>query len=150
MEVSELAARSTEKYFCGQEIIIAFFAHDMNSYKGTEVVCKQRNRVHILENCAVLGYYATSSGLSLPTFPDNLSVPSSRVKKMGPIDCPETSVRSCHYSLHNNLEERSSHLLRGGSLKSRKEHSFHHHHHHIVRPCILIVVYVYLLLSMYF
>jgi hypothetical protein len=31
-------------------------------------------------NCAVLGYYAASSGNFLPTFQDNLSVPSSGVK----------------------------------------------------------------------
>jgi len=30
------------------------------------------------ENCALLRYYAASSGYSLPTFRDNLSVPSSR------------------------------------------------------------------------
>jgi hypothetical protein len=30
---------------------------------------------------ALLGYYAASSGNTLPTFQDNLSVPSSRVKK---------------------------------------------------------------------
>jgi hypothetical protein len=28
--------------------------------------------------------------------------------KMGPIDCPETSVRNYNYSLSNNPEERSS------------------------------------------
>jgi hypothetical protein len=39
---------------------------------------------------------------------------------MGPIGCPETSVRNCHHSLRNNPEERGSQLLRGGSLKSRK------------------------------
>ena len=38
---------------------------------------------------------------------------------MGPIGCPETSVRNYHYSLCNDPEERSSLLLRGGSLKSR-------------------------------
>jgi hypothetical protein len=38
--------------------------------------------------------------------------------KMGPTGCPDTSVRNCHHSLRNNLEERSSDLLRGGSLKS--------------------------------
>jgi hypothetical protein len=38
---------------------------------------------------------------------------------MGPIGYPETSAVNYHYSLRNNLEERSSHLLRGGSLKSR-------------------------------
>jgi len=53
------------------------------------------------ENCVILGYYAASSVNSLPTFRDNLSSPSSRVGpilkgslKMGPIDCPETSVRN--------------------------------------------------------
>jgi hypothetical protein len=41
--------------------------------------------------------------------------------KMGPIGCPETSVRNYHYSLRNDPEERSSQLLRGGSLKSRQD-----------------------------
>ena len=40
--------------------------------------------------------------------------------KMGPMGCPDMSVRNYHYSLRNNPEEHSSHLLRGGSLKSRK------------------------------
>jgi hypothetical protein len=52
----------------------------------------------------------------LPTLRDNLSVPSSGIKKkkkswplkMGPIICPETSVRNYHYSLRNNPGERSS------------------------------------------
>jgi len=34
------------------------------------------------ENCALLGYYAASSGNFLPTFQDNLSVPYSRVKNI--------------------------------------------------------------------
>ena len=38
---------------------------------------------------------------------------------MGPKGCPETSVRNYHYSPRNNPEERSSHMLRGGSLKPR-------------------------------
>ena len=38
---------------------------------------------------------------------------------MGPIGCPETSVRNYHYALRNNPEQCSSHLLRCGSLKSR-------------------------------
>jgi len=37
--------------------------------------------------------------------------------KIGQISCPETSAKNYHYSLRNNPEERSSHLLRGGSLK---------------------------------
>jgi len=55
------------------------------------------------ENCPLLPYYATSSGTSLPTFPDNLI--GSRLKLIGR---PETSVRNCHYSLRNDPEERSS------------------------------------------
>ena len=39
--------------------------------------------------------------------------------KTGPIGSPEASVPNHHYSLHNNPEQRSAHLLRGGSLKSR-------------------------------
>jgi len=57
----------------------------------------------------MLGYYATSSVNFLPLF---------RVNLCGPIrfqGCPETSVMNYHYSLRNNPEERSSHLLRGGS-----------------------------------
>ena len=37
---------------------------------------------------------------------------------MGPIGFPETSIRNYPYLLRNNPEERSSHLLRGRSLKS--------------------------------
>ena len=39
---------------------------------------------------------------------------------MGPIGCAEKPLRkNCHYSLSNGPEEPSTHLLRGGSLKSR-------------------------------
>ena len=39
-----------------------------------------------VESCVFLGYYAASSGNSLSTFRDNLSVP--RPLKMGSIGCP--------------------------------------------------------------
>jgi len=60
-------------------------------------------RREVDDNCGLLGYYAASSGNLLPTFRDNLSVPSSGVKsprplKMGQIGCPVTSVRNKHYS----------------------------------------------------
>ena len=58
-------------------------------------------------NCALLGYYAGSSGNSLPKFRDNLSGSPSRVKG--------------YYSPRNSPEERSSHLLRDGSFKSRNK-----------------------------
>ena len=39
-----------------------------------------RLRREVDESCALMGYYAASSGNSLPTFRDNLSVPFSSVK----------------------------------------------------------------------
>jgi hypothetical protein len=45
---------------------------------------------------------------------------------MGPIGCPETSGINYHYSLRNDPEERSSQLLRGGSLKSRNLAMIYH------------------------
>ena len=39
--------------------------------------------------------------------------------KMEPIGWPETSARNYHCSPHNNPEDRTSHLLHGGSLKMR-------------------------------
>jgi len=41
-------------------------------------------------------------------------------KELGRISYPETSVRNYNYTLRNNSEERSFHLLRRGSLKSRR------------------------------
>jgi len=41
--------------------------------------------------------------------------------KMGPIGCPETSVRNYHNPLCNDTEEHSSRLPSGGSLKSRNK-----------------------------
>ena len=70
------------------------------------------------ENYALLDYYAARRGNFLSTFQDNLSVLSSRVTnpksldcwqlKIGPIGCPETSVRNYHYSLPNSPGDRSS------------------------------------------
>jgi len=69
------------------------------------------------EVCALLGYYAVCSVLSLQTFGDNISFPTLRVKNskkiswswnMGPICCPETSVRNYNYTQSNNLEDRRS------------------------------------------
>ena len=67
---------------------------------NTWVKSKTKKSLQLPENCALKGL--------LYSWP----------LKMGPIDCPETSVRNCHYSVRNS-PERSSHLLRGGTLKSR-------------------------------
>ena len=37
-------------------------------------------RREVAEYCAVLGYYAASNGIFLPTFRDNISLPSSGFK----------------------------------------------------------------------
>jgi hypothetical protein len=52
-------------------------------------------RRQVVENCALLGYYAASGCWTL---------------RIGPIGCPETSVRNCHCWLRNNPEQRGSHL----------------------------------------
>ena len=60
------------------------------------------------ETCAFLGHDATYIGNSLKSQESFwILEPSS-----------ETSVRNCHYTLCNSLEERSSNLFRGGSLSS--------------------------------
>jgi hypothetical protein len=41
--------------------------------------------------------------------------------KIGPIDCPETSVQNYHSTLRDIPKQRRSHRNRGGSLKSREE-----------------------------
>jgi hypothetical protein len=67
------------------------------------------NTLHLDQNCAHVGYYAASNDNSLPTFRENLW--DRQV-------FPEMSVRNYHFSLSNNPNECSSHLLRCGSLKS--------------------------------
>jgi hypothetical protein len=67
------------------------------------------------ENCALLDYYAASSGNSWQKFRNKLLVQSSRVNN--PICCPET-LRSYHYSLRNNTVGRSFRPFPGESLKS--------------------------------
>jgi hypothetical protein len=70
---------------------------------------------HVDEICALLGYYAASRGNCLPTFRDNVSVPSSRAKsprrplKVVPIRCPETSVNNYHTTPCDIEEECRSH-----------------------------------------
>ena len=83
--------------------IIVDFWNFANTPENTRVISGFRSDVD--ENCALLGYYAASSGNSLPTFRDNLSIPSSRVEN----GCHATSVRNYLYSMRNNPEKRSCH-----------------------------------------
>jgi hypothetical protein len=78
-------------------------------------------RSEVDENCSLLGYYAACSGMSLPTFRDNIS---------GPIVCPETSLRNYHYRLRNNAEE----------SRSRKDQQSIYTMHLVQRKNILCVV----------
>jgi len=55
------------------------------------------------ENCTLLVYYAASSGNLLPTFRDNLSVPSSGVKNL---DSRRSDVWIIVIKLDLNLEGR--------------------------------------------
>ena len=66
----------------------------------------------------IFSYYAASSGNSLLTFRDNLSVPALNMK-MGPTGCHETSARNYHELPRKNSENRSSNLFRGGGVQSR-------------------------------
>jgi len=76
------------------------------------------------EFCALLGFYKAQKGILLATFPDNLSVPTLRVKlpkenfswtaglfKMGPICSPKMSVTNYHSTLHKIPEQHKSRTL---------------------------------------
>jgi len=92
--------------------IFSLKANHLQTYEGSLVTyVTSKNKIN-LKKWTVLFRVTTQR---VPTFRGNLSVPSSRVKNF-----PETSVRNYNYTLRNTPEERSSHLLRGGSLKSRK------------------------------
>jgi hypothetical protein len=87
------------------------------------------------ENCALLDYNAASSGNSLPTFRDNISIASSSTSMGRELLChgqrdeslcgfvtledgigfSEKSIRNYHNAQCNSQEERSPHTL----------HSFH-------------------------
>jgi hypothetical protein len=66
--------------------------------------------------------YYRRFGTTYRTHPQGSRIHSWTLR-MGPIGYPERSVRNYHYSLRYNPEERSSQLLRGGRLKSRKNQS---------------------------
>ena len=111
-----------------------------------------------IEICALPGCYAASGGNLLPTFCDDLSVPSACVTnflgslslKIGRLGCPETSIRNYHYRLCNIPEERKSHLLRGWNLKSEREFIDRLHYHQLL-DCgyapQTVVVYTWIVIS---
>ena len=90
-----------------------------SAFKGLIIIARKISGFirEVDENCALLGYYASSSGNSLPTFWYNLSILSSVVKnpsplKMGPINFPEKSVRNYQYLPCNSpAEHRTRHSM---------------------------------------
>jgi hypothetical protein len=76
--------------------------HLVNAVQGNKLCMIPGFCTDVNEICTFLRYYTAQGSNSVPTFGDNLSVPSSRVKKhswtywplkIGLIGCPETSVR---------------------------------------------------------
>jgi hypothetical protein len=59
--------------------VMIYFAVILHETQGVDVTKVIRREVD--ENCALLGYYAASSGCYLSMFRDNLSVPSSRFSR---------------------------------------------------------------------
>ena len=100
----------------------------MKSSRGMYVISGFRRKAD--KNCALLCYYAASSGNFLPTFRDKLSFPSLGFQNpresfvfefWNPEDGTDRLSRNVthklHFSLRNCPKQRSSQLLRGGSLK---------------------------------
>ena len=86
-------------------------------------ICRLFWTTESCENCALLRCYSASSENFLATFRDNLSVPYSGAANpwiLNPWRRDDRLFLKRHYSLRNNPEGCSSHLLRGGSLKSHK------------------------------
>jgi len=114
MELFNWTKKSGNCYrFCycySRQIPLPLFDWSVRLVRGFKLLPRSRWELRFL------GYYAASSGNSVLTFRDNLSVPSSRVKlskswslKMGPIACTEMSERNYHSMLRKIPKERRSH-----------------------------------------
>ena len=75
---------------CIQYILFILYIQQLEYIRKNQYISVKHNifaisgfRREADENCALQGYYAANSGNFLPTFRDNLSVPSSGVKENG-------------------------------------------------------------------
>jgi hypothetical protein len=82
------ALSSCRGYFCtgcrtetGKAITYRAVKHICACVKLTSCKAELNTQQKNFEICSLLRYYAASSGNPIPTFRDNVSVPSSRVKK---------------------------------------------------------------------
>jgi hypothetical protein len=91
-------------------IINMIFTINITQLISHSVSLCQTPTVYEIKICDLMGYYAAYSGNSLPTFRTNLS--RAKLRPIG------KSVINHHYTPRNSPEKRTSHLLRGGSLKS--------------------------------
>jgi hypothetical protein len=67
-----------------------------STYRRLSVQRLSERTVYCPWDLRSLGFYAAYNGTFIPTFQDNKSVPTSRVK-MRPIGYPETSIINYHY-----------------------------------------------------
>jgi hypothetical protein len=127
--------RGTSLMFTYNLLIFAFKAFSTKNFLARLAIlavniCRKvrgPETTHAVVLCALLGCNAASSGNPLPTFRETSHLEGSRSPllfwtrplKMGPICCPETSVKDYHSTLRYTPEGRRSHQHRGGSLKSR-------------------------------
>ena len=80
---------------------IWYLSNFQKPLKKAQVYVLSGSHHEVDENCALLGYYVVSSGSFLPTFRDNLTVPSSGVKN------PKDSLLSqCWVYVGNIVEVR--------------------------------------------
>lgn len=116
-----------ETCICGysKQNMLVPFSKDTSDYSGDI-----KDEIFALLRCC-----AVQVGSCLPTFGDNLSIPSSRAKqsrknssltswilKMGPIRCPETSVNNYELTPHKVPENRL--FLRRWKLEFTKANLF--------------------------
>ena len=109
-------------------------------------------RREVDENCVLLDYYADSSGNSLTTFRDSLSVSSSRVKNLflaledGADRLSRNVAKELTLLIRNNPEERSSQhkisLCNAGRCSSRFEYTAHPRREHAPRLYIWLRYFV--------
>ena len=117
-----------------EEVNTAYLRVPSQDLRSEQNHCTQVRRMRTSLFCGIKQLAVVNF---LPTFRDNLSVLSSRVKiltlkhRLSRVKILTLEYRTdrlsrnvgneVHYSLCNNRQERSSHLLRGGNLKSRRQ-----------------------------
>jgi len=94
LKFKQVRSRVTRSFFVSHSVVHVLVStlpvNTAQSYASFQV-----SALEVDQDCALLGYYPTSSGNSLRTFSEALG-------------CVEMSVRNYRYSLRTNLEKSSS------------------------------------------